>query len=64
MRGRLHFLFVYAELLSFDNWQKHIHMYNHDNLNNNSNNTNTGGKNEFIRFYLQSLATRGERLNS
>ena len=39
-------------------------LYNHDNVNNNSNNTNIGGTNEFIPFYLQSLATRGERHKS
>ena len=29
-----------------------------------NNNTNTGGTNEFISFYLQSLATRGKRRKS
>ena len=32
--------------------------------NNNNNNTNTGGTNEFISFYFQYLATRGQRNKS
>ena len=36
----------------------------HNDINNNNNNTNTGGMNEFISFYLQSLVTRGERHKS
>ena len=48
-----------------------LHLKNSDRLNdinnnnnNNNNNTNTGGTNKFISFYLQSLATRGERHKS
>ena len=41
-----------------------ILLYSHNDINNNNNNTNTGGTNEFIFFYLQFLATRGERHKS
>ncbi len=41
-----------------------IVLYSHIDINNNNNNTNTGGTNEFISFYLQSLVTREERHNS
>ena len=39
-------------------------LYNLDDLNNNSNNINTDGTDEFIPFYLQSLARRGGRHKS
>ena len=35
-------------------------LYSHYDINN-KHDTNLNGKNEFIYFYLQSLATRGER---
>ena len=37
-----------------------IVLYSQKDINNNNNNTNTGGKNEFISFYFQSLATQRE----
>ena len=36
----------------------------HNDIDDSNNNTNTGGTNEFISFYLQSLVTRVERHNS
>ena len=39
-------------------------LQSHIDMNNNNNNTNKDGTNEFISFYLQSLATRGERYKS
>ena len=42
-------------------------LYSHNDINNNNNNnnsTNAGGTNEFISFYLQSLATQGDRHKS
>ena len=39
-------------------------LYSHYDSHNNHDNTNTGGTNEFIPFYLQSLVTQGGRHKS